>query len=185
MCTDARWLCEKTNTRSAKHYKDLFDLLARGIFQYQQRLLCMDASMALWAVVPELRARGFLVTMVSFFPSMNYLGKVTCSDTLGVFIIGNHGPIRMAYGPDVFDYKAGRQPKANRPMMKHIVFNQMHILDGPFPVYQFKGERRGPGYPMSSFIPRTKPGLKNNSSSVPSLPLTCPTKDRTRSYRKN
>ena len=62
-------LCQqKTNTRSAKHYKDLFDILARGIVQYQQRIVCMDASVALWAVVPELRARGVLVTMVSFFP---------------------------------------------------------------------------------------------------------------------
>ena len=74
-CAHMHFGCaNKTNTGSATHYKGFFDTLARGIVQYKQRVLCMDANMALWAVVPELRARGFLVTMVSFFPFINMYG---------------------------------------------------------------------------------------------------------------
>ena len=126
----------------------------------------MDANMARWAAVPDLRAMGFLGNDGIAFPFNNSPDRHMCSDSLGVFIIGNHGPIRMAYGPEAFDYKVGptaqfkRQPNANRPVLRHLVFDKMHHAEEPFQNYQFGGRRRCPGYPMSSFIPRTKPVLK-------------------------
>ena len=49
---------KKSNKWGGTQFKPFFDLLARGIVECYSRVLCMDANMALWVVVPELRARG-------------------------------------------------------------------------------------------------------------------------------
>ena len=67
-CTLARRVCKKVK-RGAETYTNFFDRLARGILRYKSRLLCMDANMALFCVVPELRARGVMASMAAFFLS--------------------------------------------------------------------------------------------------------------------
>ena len=65
----------------------------------------MDANMALWCVVPELRARGLMASMVSFFPFDMYNPKTGDPerklDSLGIFVIGPATAIRMAFSPVV------------------------------------------------------------------------------------
>ena len=56
----------KTNTMGETLYSQFCDMLGRGILEYRSHVLCMDADTALWTVVPELRARGFMVSMSGF-----------------------------------------------------------------------------------------------------------------------
>ena len=60
---------KKTNTGGSERYKAFWDKLAQVIVTYKSRVLGIDANMALWCVVPELRARGLMVSMAAFFPS--------------------------------------------------------------------------------------------------------------------
>ena len=71
--------------------------------------LSIDANMALWLVVPELRSRGIQISMVA-----NYLFRINTMphyDSLGIFAVGPVKSIRMAYSPavalDIFE--AGRE----------------------------------------------------------------------------
>ena len=67
-CAHMHPVCaSNANTESESPYRNFFDRLARGILEYKSRVLCLDASMALICVAPELRARGFMVSMAAFF----------------------------------------------------------------------------------------------------------------------
>ena len=90
---------KKTNNMGGTHYNTFFDELGHGIVRYKSRVLCMDANMALWCVVPELRARGFMVSMAAFFPFK--VGGKAMVDSLGIFVIGPTERIKMAYCPSV------------------------------------------------------------------------------------
>ena len=56
------------NNRGGTTYKAFSDKLAQGIVEYKSRVFCIDANMALWCVVPELRARGVMVVTAAFYP---------------------------------------------------------------------------------------------------------------------
>ena len=55
--------CQTATKDGAKRYKELFDHLAKEIIEFRCRLLTIDANMSMWAVVPEMRARGVQISL--------------------------------------------------------------------------------------------------------------------------
>ena len=78
---------KKANTGGSERYKAFWDKLAQVIVTYKSRVLGMDANMALWCVVPELRARGIMVSMAAFFPFYREPETEPRVDSLGIFAI--------------------------------------------------------------------------------------------------
>ena len=98
--------CANSSNKRGNELRTLFwDSLARGIVHYKTRILCIDANMALTMVAIELRARGFCITLVAWFPC-RFLDKLPKPedrlDTTGIFVIGRTHIIRPAYTPTVF-----------------------------------------------------------------------------------
>ena len=73
--------------------------MAQGIVEYKSRVLCIDSNMALWCVVPELRASGFMVVMAACYPFYQAPDTQAKVDSLGIFVIGRVNSIRMAFCP--------------------------------------------------------------------------------------
>ena len=78
--------CAGVNAR--KEYKRFFDVLAHDIMDFKVRFLGIDASMALYMVVPELRARAVLISLAALFPWRKGDDPYARSDSLGLFVIG-------------------------------------------------------------------------------------------------
>ena len=69
VCAHMHQACaQQIDLEGRRPYTAFFDKLAEGIIRYTSRVLCLDASMALICVAPELRARGVMVSMAAFFP---------------------------------------------------------------------------------------------------------------------
>ena len=147
----------KSNREHGAVYKSFFDRLAEGIMQYKSRVLCLDASMALICVAPELRARGVMVSMAALFPCK--VGDHMVLDSLGIFIIGKAECIRMAYSPTALGGKEPElQPQDKRK--ERLVTNESGIETSrqPHPILTFPIDK-GPGHPIDCYLPN-EPGQR-------------------------
>ena len=102
--------------------RDSFDKLAEGVVKFSSRVLCIDANMALWCVVPELRARGLMISMAAFSPFYHSPDKKNAKmDSLGIFVIGPTLSIRMAFCPTlVGDVPAPKRRDEDRLVQKEV-----------------------------------------------------------------
>ena len=66
--------------------------------------------MAFFAVVPELRARGFQINMVAFYCWKDNPQAVTKSDSCGIFRVGPCQGIRMCFDASVFNIEQPELP---------------------------------------------------------------------------
>ena len=92
--------------------KKWWDILARYLAEFSPRYLCGDFNMALFSVVPELRARGFQINLAAWYcwEQVN-VGQAkfeagTKADSCGIFCIGPCNGVRMCFDASVF----GMQP---------------------------------------------------------------------------
>ena len=106
---------KKEVKEGAHAYNSFLDELARSMAQFQPRFLCSDFSMALYAVVPELRARGFQINMAAWYCWKDPLA-VTKSDSCGIFRIGPCQGIRMCFDASAFGYEQPVLPHQCRLM---------------------------------------------------------------------
>ena len=130
--------------------------MAAGIVGYTSRVLCMDANMALWTVVPELRARGFMASMAGLFPFFQDMERPARVDSLGIFVIGPTERLRMAYCPTVVGtVEAPLRRPGDELTLKTIVRS-----DGSpdtrheWEIKRFVKPQTGPGYPLDCFEPK-------------------------------
>ena len=86
----------------AAAYKRFWDLLAKYIAEFRPSLLCGDFNMALLAVIPELRARGFQVSLAAWYCWQNNLETHVRADSCAIFRIGPCQGIRMCFDASVF-----------------------------------------------------------------------------------
>ena len=94
--------CQTATKDGAKRYKELFDHLAKEIIEFRCRLLTIDANMSMWAVVPEMRARGVQICLAAWAPwHLEHVPEVH-SDSCGIFVIGPFEGIIYAYGAEAF-----------------------------------------------------------------------------------
>ena len=86
----------------AAAYKRFWDLLATYMAEFRPSLLCGDFNMALFAVIPELRARGFQISLCAWYCWQNHLETHVRADSCAIFRIGPCQGIRMCFDASVF-----------------------------------------------------------------------------------
>ena len=134
-------------------YKTFWDVLARYLAEFRPRILCGDFNMALFLVVPELRARGFQINMAAWYPWKQEHETGNRADSCGIFRLGPCEGIRMCYGISAFGFEEPDLP-ANCSMMMETLRDQDGKETGkrPYPITNIPFI--GQGYPLSSYHPK-------------------------------
>ena len=136
----------------ATAWKRFWDLLARYMNEFCPTFLCGDFNMALFSVVPELRARGFQVNLAAWYCWQNDLDPNVRADSCAIFRIGPSQGIRLCFDASVFGFKSPTLP-ANCSMMMEIVRDKEGKVTDKrrHEVPQF--ELLGQGYYLESYRP--------------------------------
>ena len=134
-------------------YRRFWDLLARYLAELRPRILCGDFNMALFLVVPELRARGFQINLAAWYPWQQQHERFVRADSCGIFRIGPCEGVRMCYGLSALGLEGPDLP-ANCSMVMETLRDQDGRETGkrPYPITNvpFLGQ----GYPLSSYHPQ-------------------------------
>ena len=89
MSVHLHYMCAKKAVKEgAQALKEFWDELADHIMEYQVRIFGGDFNMALFCVIPEMRARGILVNVAAWFPWKWMPVGSTKIDSMGIFIVG-------------------------------------------------------------------------------------------------
>ena len=88
-----------------ENFNKFMNALADDLSRYECRLLTTDANMALYRIIPEMRARGFQISLAAWYSLAKKLPggmEQTVSDSTAIFVIGPTQGIRMLYTYNVF-----------------------------------------------------------------------------------
>ena len=136
----------------AAAYKRFWDVLAQYLAEFCPNFLCGDFNMALFAVVPELRARGFQINLAAWYCWQNHLEQHPRADSCGIFRLGPCQGIRMCFGASVFGLASPPLP-ANCSMVMEILRDEdgkeIEKRQYAVPKLGFLGQ----GYPLTSYRP--------------------------------
>ena len=125
--------------------KRFFDELVTYIIEFRVRVVAGDFNMALWTVVPELRARGLQANLAAWFPwKMSYASQARM-DSCCVILIGGTQGIRKVYDPSVLEMDVPAMP-----LKWSNVKDQK--TKGPYILHTFTN---GQGYQLSAYHPKT------------------------------
>ena len=109
--------------------------------------------MALYAVVPELRARGFQINMAAWYCWKDNQQAVTRSDSCGIFRIGPCQGIRMCFDASVFNLEQPVLPHECR-LMEKVEKDDKGREIARFPIERPTHSQRGQGYHLASYHPK-------------------------------
>ena len=104
----------------AAAYKRCWDLLAQHMAEFRPSFLCGDFNMALFAVIPELRARGFQISLAAWYCWRHDSEPHVRADSCAIFRIGPCQGIRMCFDAFVFGLESPTLPP-NCSMVMEIV----------------------------------------------------------------
>ena len=139
----------------AKAYKRFWDLLAKYLVSYGPRYLCGDFNMALFSVVPELRARGFQINLAAWYCWQQKHEDHARSDSCAIFRLGPCQGIKMCFDASVFNLNPPALPP-NCSMVMEILRNEEGKEIGkrryPLQQYTFWGQ----GLPLTSYRPEVR-----------------------------
>ena len=141
-----------------KAAKKWWDILARYLAEFSPTYLCGDFNMALFCVVPELRARGFQINLAAWycweqmFAGQKDFEAGTKADSCGIFRIGPCNGVRMCFDASVFGMQSPTLP-ATCSMVMEIICDEhgKEIEKRRYPVPQFTF---GQGYLLGSYHPK-------------------------------
>ena len=120
-------------------YKRLLGGLSGGIITHGSCIITGDANMAMWCIVPELRARGIEISLCSWYPfTANNGDGIPHSDSCFIATIGPVEGVRCAYAPSHFNLGPKDPDLPKRGVIK---------------LHQCKDDR---GIPQGGFVPFKK-----------------------------
>ena len=92
---------KKEVSDGGRSLKRFWDEVSEHIVKFRVRVLTGDFNMALWQVVPELRARGLQANLAAWYPWQNDLESHVRLDSCAIIIIGPCAGMRRLYDPCV------------------------------------------------------------------------------------
>ena len=104
----------------AASYKRFWDVLANHMAEFRPSFLCGDFNMALFCVIPELRARGFQINLAAWNCWQKEEETSVRADSCAIFRIGPCQGIRMCFDASVFGLVSPTLP-ANCSMVMETV----------------------------------------------------------------
>ena len=133
-------------------YKRFWDLLAQYMVAHRPSFLCGDFNMALFSVVPELRARGFQINLAAWYCWQNELEHNVRADSCGIFRIGPCQGIRMCFDASVFGIETPKLPSNCSMVMEIVRDNEGKEIEQRQYVVPRLGFL-GQGLPLTSYRP--------------------------------
>ena len=101
---------KKDLEQGSRACKRFWDLLASYLVSFGPRYLCGDFNMALFCVVPELRARGFQINLAAWYCWQSHLEQHVRADSCAIFRLGPCQGIRMCFDASVFGLPSPELP---------------------------------------------------------------------------
>ena len=121
------------------------DDLARILVTWRVRVLAGDFNMALWQVVPQLRAGGLCANMAAWCPWELQGQAAPRIDSCGMSLLGPDGGPRCLFGPTAL--RGGGDQRGYAEMFDLV--EESAVAEGALPVKSLLGS----GYPLSSYRP--------------------------------
>ena len=145
-------LAKKEVKDPGRQLLDFWDELATYIVKYGVRVLGGDFNMALFCVVPELRARGVAINLAAWYPWKHELSDAVSIDSEALFIIGPTYGARMVYEPSILGLQNPPPLHEWRPV-EHVEKDErgQEISRTRIPLRTFNFQ--GQGYPITSYMP--------------------------------
>ena len=134
-----------------------YNRLAEYVVRFGVRLMVGDWNMQLFGVIPEMRARGFEVTMAAWYPwSLTIQGKKEVrSDSCAIFTIGPWAGVRIVFDQAVFGMPASdRQKKDSMMMETDEAYGKKY--QQPFE-FREGYDKKCQGYVITSYMPKGEP----------------------------
>ena len=92
---------KKDVTDGSRSMKKFWDEMAQHILEFGVRLVTGDFKMALWTVIPELRARGFQANLAAWYPWKHVRETAVRMDSCAIIVIGPCAGLRRLWDPSV------------------------------------------------------------------------------------
>jgi hypothetical protein len=136
----------------AKALKDFYDRLAQYVIRFRARLMLGDFNMQLFAVIPEMRARGFEISVAGWYPFQLHHETMVRADSCGIFAIGPYRGVKIAFDQAVFGMSAAER-SADNSMVMEILKNDSgrEFSQKRFDVAKIS--EKGQGYDLSCHMP--------------------------------
>ena len=129
--------------RSAERLSSFWDALADAINYYSVRVVSGDFNMSLFAVVPQLRARGVMIHMAGWYP-WQPVGPVDPKfDSMGIFWVGPAGCVQPSYKDFISGSDADAAVAADPREMPRV--------------WQYGGS----GYELRNYVPRNRQHMEH------------------------
>ena len=132
--------------------KLFFDELAEHITKYCARFLAGDFNMALFQVVPELRARGIQINLAAWFPWKKEATQEVVIDSCAIFVIGGVDGARKVFDASCLALPVPDVPKSWRNVM-HVLKDEKGRDIGEEEIEISTFNREGAGFPLKSYRP--------------------------------
>ena len=145
----------------ANSLKKFWDELVAYIIRFRARVLAGDFNMALWEVIPELRARGVHVHLAAWYPWQGPHEQHRRIDSVAIFIIGPVAGIHKMFDAsalEIWDDGGGEVPREWKLAEEVIHDPAGGQQRRPYAVQEF--DCIGQGYTLSSYMPMTKDGVR-------------------------
>ena len=134
--------------------KLFWDELAQHIVEFGARFLCGDFNMALFSVIPELRARGFQINLAAWYCWQQSLESQVRADSCGMFHIGPCTGIRLCLCPSLCGISVDPRPDHCSMMMKTLPDSEGKGKQTQEPYSLPKFDKIGQGFPLTSYLPK-------------------------------
>ena len=136
----------------AAAYKRFWDLLAQYIAAFRPSCLCGDFNMALFAVIPELGARGFQINLAAWYCFQISYEAFVRADSCAIFRIGPCQGIRMCWDASAFGLTSPALPENCSMVMEILRDNKGKETERRrYGVPKMGGV--GQGFPLKSYRP--------------------------------
>ena len=141
--------------RGAQAVKAFYDRLAQYVIRFGARLMVGDWNMQLFAVIPEMRARGFEISLAAWYPFHLHNESFNRSDSCAIFTVGPWTGVRIVFDQAVFGMTP-REREVKNSLVLEILKDESgkEISKQRYDVRDM-GEK-GQGYPLSSYMPNCK-----------------------------
>ena len=125
------------------------------LIQFGARLMAGDFNMAFFSVIPEMRARGFEISLAAWYPFRLHNEDEVRADSCGMFCIGPWKGIKIVFHQAVFGMYAPERSE-NNSMVMEIERDADDKETGRHQYDVSVIEAKGQGYPLSSYMPKSE-----------------------------
>lgn len=145
---------KKGVANASASFAGFWNEVADAIIEFRVRILVGDFNMALWCVVPELRARGLQVNLAAWYPWKHRNEAEPRMDSTAMFVIGPCAGAHKIFGVETIRPSAVAEPapKGWENLLEPIFDDKNKVVGRrpwPLPTYSLLGQ----GFQLGTYRP--------------------------------